>query len=168
MRSNAVLSLLMLALLAAPARAHVMLAAPAAKPGSAYLAQFRVGHGCSGSPTIAIRVAIPAAVANAVPQAKPGWTITLEHDPSGRIDAATWRGGPLAATTPDSFAIQMMLPQNPQILAFPTTQTCQTGSESWSDMPGKDARPLAHPAPLLNVTPSDMPMSMPGMGAMHM
>ncbi len=58
----------------APASAHITLEKQAAGGGS-YKAVFRVPHGCSGSPTIAIRIKIPDGVISVKPQPKPGWQL---------------------------------------------------------------------------------------------
>lgn len=156
MRNRIALALSLLA--CGPAGAHVMLAEPSALPGSSYLAHFHVGHGCSGSPTIGLRIAIPDGVTQAVPQAKPGWAQSVSAD--GRSIA--WTGGMLAADKPDSFDVRMTLPSQPRTLAFVATQTCESGTVTWSDLPAPGTKP-AHPAPLLTVTPHP---AMPGMANM--
>ena len=45
-----------------PALAHITLEQREAPAGSTYKAVMRVGHGCEGSPTIAVRVQIPDGV----------------------------------------------------------------------------------------------------------
>lgn len=153
MRNSIAAALLLLA--SAPAQAHVMLAQPSALPGSSYRAHFTVGHGCSGAPTTGLRVTIPAAVTDAAPVAKPGWTQNI----SGHT--VTWSGGKLAADHPDSFDIQMTLPRTAQTLSFAAIQTCEKSTVSWSDAPGG-----AHPAPVLSVTTHPSMPSMPGMPGM--
>ena len=173
MRNKLLLSALFVSLPMA-AMAHVTLAEPEAKPGAHFTAEFRVGHGCDGSPTTALSIAIPEGVTGIAPQPKPGWTAELGHD-GGRVSAVTWKGGVLAADKPDSFALDMVLPSKTGPLVFTADQTCQTGSESWSELPAADGHKLKNPAPVLTVTPTPAPpksgsgMDMPGMnmGGMH-
>jgi uncharacterized protein YcnI len=65
-------------LAATPAFAHVVAAPDEAKAGSYTAIAFRVGHACAaGDTTLKVRIEIPAGVASARPQPKPGWT--YEH-----------------------------------------------------------------------------------------
>ena len=153
----------LLALAPLPVFAHVTLAEPNAAPGADYVAHFRVGHGCDGSPTTALSIAFPISVADVRPEAKPGWKIS--QSTKGPGVTITWRGGRIPADKPDEFAVAMRLPMRPGRVAFPATQTCEKGKEVWSELPADDGHHLDHPVPLLNVgaTPAD---SMAGMGGM--
>ncbi len=149
-----------------PALAHVTLAEPEAKPGAHYLAHFKVGHGCDGSPTTALSISIPEGVSRVEPQAKPGWKAELVRD-GKRVSAVNFSGGTIGATTPDEFAVAMVLPGTLGPLAFPATQTCEKGTESWSEMPAADGHKLQNPAPILTVTQTPS-KAMPGMDGMDM
>lgn len=59
-------------LVAPPAWGHVVLSQPQAPAGSYYTAYFRIGHGCAGAATTALRVEIPPGIVVARPQPKPG------------------------------------------------------------------------------------------------
>jgi len=162
MRNRIALALL---LIAAPAAAHVTLTEPSAKPGAAYVAHLRVGHGCSGSPTIALRVEIPAGVSEVRPQSAPGWTLHTETV-GALTKSVTWSDGVLAANQPGVFAIAMTLPAVNGPLIFPATQTCENGVEQWSDLPAADGHALKNPAPILTVSPTPAKpadAAMPGM-----
>lgn len=161
----------------APAAAHVTLAQPKAPAGSSYIATFRIGHGCSGSPTTALRIEIPQGIASARPQPRPGWTLEIEHTPlpkpvagemgemvTSRVSAITWKGGSLPADQFDEFAVMMKLPAAAGVLLFPATQTCAAGTEHWSDAPMAGMN-MPHPAPALTITPAAAPDA--GMGGMH-
>jgi uncharacterized protein YcnI len=113
------------------------------------VAHFRVGHGCDGSPTTALSIAIPEGVTAIAPQAAPGWTIEASKA-AGAIDTVTWKGGSLDAKTPGEFALAMTLPGKPGPLVFVATQTCATGSEIWSEVPAAGQK-SSHPAPVLYV-----------------
>jgi len=83
----------LLALAPLPAFAHVTLVERTALPGADYVAHFRVGHGCDGSPTIALTVGVPVDVSDVRPQAQAGWTIATVRS-GARISAVTWKGRP--------------------------------------------------------------------------
>jgi uncharacterized protein YcnI len=133
------------------ATAHVTLTEPEAKPGTHYLAHFRVGHGCDGSPTTALSITIPEGVSAVEPEAKSGWKADLVHD-GKRVSAVNFSGGTIAATTPDEFAIAMMLPKTLGPLVFTAAQTCEKGSENWAELPAADGHKLQNPAPILTLT----------------
>ena len=78
---------------ASAAHAHVTLEQPKAAAGSSYKAVFRIGHGCAGSATHTVNVALPAGFRGAKPMPKPGWTLTVRkaalaqpYESHGRTD----------------------------------------------------------------------------------
>ena len=87
------------------ANAHVVLDQRTAQASSYFRGAFRVGHGCDGSPVIAITINLPEGVRGAKPMSKPGWTIERQiarlakpYDAHGKsvtedVTAITWRGG---------------------------------------------------------------------------
>jgi len=131
------------------ASAHVTLTETSAAPGAHYLAHFRVGHGCSGSPTTGLSIAIPNGVSGVDAQAVPGWMLETSNI-GARVSAVTWKGGSLDAKTLGEFAVAMILPSKPGALAFVATQTCAVGSASWSEVPPPGEK-SSHPAPILYV-----------------
>ncbi len=156
-----------LALAATAAGAHIVFAEPRAAPGSYYVGFLRVSHGCDGSPTVSLRVEIPAAVASARPQPKPGWTLTIEKAPlaapvpsegsvaiSERVTAVTWTGR-LDSDQFDQFGIMLKLPDATAKLFFPAVQRCVVGSNEWTMIPaaGQPLHSVKSPAPMLDVTP---------------
>jgi uncharacterized protein YcnI len=154
-------------LAASSASAHVVLAEPSAKAGSAYVGTFRVTHGCDGSPTTALRIEIPEGIASARPQPKPGWTLNKARD-GGRVTAITWSGGHLPSDEFDEFSVMLKLPKDAGRLVFPATQTCEKGVERWNEVPqaGQDPHALKNPAPILTITAA--PAAMDGMPGMPM
>jgi periplasmic copper chaperone A len=72
---RAALAAALLPLAGGAAFAHVTLETEKAPPNAAYKAVLRVGHGCEGKPTTAIRVKIPEGVIAAKPMPKPGWRL---------------------------------------------------------------------------------------------
>jgi hypothetical protein len=157
MRNRLILATVLLAV--APASAHVTIPEGSAAAGSSMMVHFRVGHGCSGAPTTALRVTFPEGVTGARPQAKPGWTVQIDRQ-GAQVNAITWSGGSLENDQFDDFAVLMKLPVTTGALLFPTLQTCITGSEEWTAAPGDHVK---NPAPVLQLTAPDPHAMMPGM-----
>jgi uncharacterized protein YcnI len=135
---------------AVPAFAHVFAKPDSARAGSDFTAGFAIGHGCSGSPTVALRLKIPAGVTAVRPQPKPGWVILQT------ADQIEWRGGPLAADRLDTFTVDMKMPAAAgTVLYFPAEQECRNGIKNWNEIPaaGQNRKDLKSPAPALEVTP---------------
>jgi uncharacterized protein YcnI len=162
------LTLAMLVLLAAPALAHVSANPGSAPAGESTVLNFRVGHGCDGSPTTAVSVQIPDTVAGVTPEFIPGWEIETTTGPLAEpvelhgetvtegIREITWSGG---TAIPDhaffDFGVSMQLPDQPgETLYFPTVQTCESGETSWIQVPeeGEDGHDLESPAPAVTLT----------------
>ena len=164
-----VLALVASSVAATAATAHIVFADAGAKAGSYYVGFLRVSHGCANSPTVAIRVEIPATVTIARPQPKPGWTLSLEKAPLAtptrgeggekreRVTAITWSGR-LDADQFDQFGIMLKLPDAAGPLYFPTVQRCETGTNEWTMIPaaGQPWHSVKSPAPVLNLT-ADLP-----------
>ena len=64
------------ALLGTPALAHVELSVSQSAVPGPYTATFTVEHGCSGSPTLLLRVQIPEGVVAVKPITKMGWSVS--------------------------------------------------------------------------------------------
>ena len=162
------------------ATAHVVLSQAEAPAGGYYTAYFRVGHGCEGSPTTALRVEMPDGIGTARPQPNPGWTLRIEHQPlptpvrgeggrllTERVSALTWTGGVLPDEDWDEFGLSAKLPARQGPLYFPAVQTCVKGEERWTDTPapGQPQHALHHPAPVIMLWP---PATDGGMAGMRM
>ena len=142
-----------------PAFAHVTLVAGNAAPGATYDAQFKVGHGCSGSPTTGLRIEIPPSVTGVEALAVAGWTVASEKNSSGHITAIRYEGGALAADKPGIFPVRLHLPNAAGPVRFAVHQTCAMGAEDWTGAQG-----TAHPAPVLMVgSPAQADTAMSGM-----
>jgi uncharacterized protein YcnI len=162
MKRALTLSLMMLAV---PAAAHIVIADNSGAAGAYHVAAFRVSHGCGDSPTVSIRIEVPASITTARPQPKPGWILRVERAPlprpirteSGvdqaeRIAAVTWMGR-LDRDSFDEFALLVKLPDSPGPLYFPTLQRCEMGETAWTQVPAKGQvrGDLKSPAPVLTV-----------------
>jgi periplasmic copper chaperone A len=157
------------ALLVAPQMlaAHVTLESKEAPPDSSYKAVLRVGHGCEGKPTTAIRVQVPEGVIAAKPMPKPGWRLaTLKakyqrpYDYFGTeltegVKEITWSGGELPDDFYDEFVFVGRLTgfAPGTVLSFPTVQECAGGVHRWIEIPaaGQDPDELDEPAPQLTI-----------------
>ena len=167
--SAAVLAGAIAAACASDAHAHVTANPNEAHAGGYFRTALRVGHGCSGAATTAVRVKIPDGVHSVRPQAKPGWSIEIRmrklDKPAevghGRtvteaVDEIAWRGGPLADAHFDEFGLSMRLPaEAPQTLYFPVVQECESGVHRWIEIPegGQKWDDLKQPAPYLRLHP---------------
>jgi uncharacterized protein YcnI len=112
------------------ASSHIVASPSSALAGSHAAVAFRVGHGCDGDATTAVRIEIPAGV-EARPRAVPGWALALEKSKDGRTTAVTWRG-----RLPDSqfevFELLFTAPAQAGPLTFPTLQSCGARKANWS------------------------------------
>jgi uncharacterized protein YcnI len=151
---------------------HVALAHITANPSEApadgyFRTALRVGHGCEGSPTTAVRVKLPDGLLSVRPQQKPGWKIEIKmrklaqpvdagHGKmvSETVDEIIWRGGNLPDAYFDEFGISMKLPARPKTtLYFPTVQECAKGVSRWIEIPEGDKKwgDYKSPAPFIKL-----------------
>ncbi len=152
--------------------AHVVLDEPAALAGRGYKAALRVGHGCEGSPTTAIKVLIPAGFQGAKPLPKAGWTLSTtvvklakpydSHGTAITEDVAeiTWTASSKDSWLPDAwfdeFVLRGSLPAEAGAMWFKVLQTCEKGRIDWVQMPasGISTKGLKAPAALLEIIES--------------
>lgn len=165
-------TLAVLAVTASAAQAHVTLEYQVAPAGSSYKASFRITHGCGGSPTREVSVAIPQGVRGARPMPKPGWEIVLQRarlaQPYGNhgrtvtedVVRVTWRArtpqDALAAAFYDEFVLAAQMPQQPGTLYWPVSQICEEGRIDWTEVPqpGQRLHDLKAPAAALEILPA--------------
>lgn len=161
-------SVLLLALLATPASAHITIDNAETKIGS-FKAVFNVPHGCDGSATTEVRITIPEGIIGVKPVPKPGWTLATTNGPYAKtydyfhgmkvadgVKSVAWSGGKLLNEHLDEFTLGLFITSDFQpgaTIYFPVDQTCEKGSIGWSEIPaaGQSAHDLKHPAPALRV-----------------
>ena len=146
--------ILMAALAASPAAAHVYLEGKQATVGASYKAVFAVPHGCAGSPTVKIRVQIPEGVIAVKPMPKAGWNVDVvegqyasEYDYHGNKLSAgakevVWSGGKLPDHNYDEFVLSSFLTDGLKpntTLYFPVVQECEKGVSRWIEIPAEGA-----------------------------
>ena len=154
--------------------AHVVLDEPAALAGRGYKAALRIGHGCDGAPTTAVKVLIPAGLRGAKPMPKPGWVIATRvdklakpYDDHGRlvredVTEISWTAASRERWLPDAhfdeFVLRGGLPAEAGPIWFKVLQTCEKGSLDWSQLPasGTSTQGLKTPAALLEIIPSEI------------
>jgi periplasmic copper chaperone A len=151
---------------------HASLEQETAKSGDNYRGVLRITHGCSGSPTVAVRVRIPDGVKGTKPMAKAGWeleTIVMKLDEPYTSRGTTvtedvreliWKGGSLADDFFDEFVFRATLPDTTEkvTLYFRTVQECENGEfHRWIEVPmeGENGDDFQEPAPALNILPGD-------------
>ena len=151
---------------------HVVLEDQTALAGRSYKAVLKVGHGCEGSPTTAMRVTISAGFMGAKPMPKAGWKLDIKtdklavpYDSYGKqvtedVSEITWTATSKDSWLPeahyDEFVLRGGLPKKDGAMWFKVLQTCDKGSIDWSQIPasGVDAHSLKSPAALLEIIPS--------------
>lgn len=80
---------------------------------------------------------------------KPGWTIELKKDPSGKITGAVWSGASLAPRDIVEFGISARNPKEETNLAWKVVQIYEDGSRSeWTGPQGSRG-----PAPVTHIKP---------------
>ena len=151
--------------------AHVTLENSQAASGGGYKGVLRVGHGCEGSPTTAIRIRIPEGIVAVKPMPKPGWkldvvtgkypkTYNLEHGVklSEGVTEISWSGGNLPEAFYDEFVFTATIADDlkaGQSVYFPTVQQCEKGVHRWIEIPAAGAGGghggAGEPAPVLRI-----------------
>ena len=156
-------------LLASGAQAHVTLLDGAAAAGSGYRAALRVGHGCEGAPTTALKVTIPEGFNGAQPMPNAGWTVVTKvgklaepYDAHGKkltegVQEITWTANSPDTALPDAFYDEFVFrgttPKKAGALWFKVVQSCTKGANEWVEVPvqGTSTKGLKSPAALLDV-----------------
>lgn len=172
MRKNRILLALALFSGATASFAHVALDEPAALAGRSYKAAVRLGHGCEGSPTTAVKVLIPAGFQGAKPMPKAGWSLSTTvaklakpYDSHGKtisedVTEITWTANSkdswLADAWYEEFMLRGGLPAEAGAMWFKVLQTCEKGRNDWVQVPesGISTKGLKAPAALLEIIES--------------
>ncbi|MFT4186948.1 MAG: YcnI family protein [Aeromicrobium sp.] len=152
----------------AGASAHVTVTPSTTESGGYAVLTFSVGHGCDGSPTTQVSIAIPGGVYSVTPTRHPDYTVekvmeTLDEPvDDGHGGQYTERVAEVVytATTPlpdgyrDAFELQLRLPEGEagEVVAFPTIQTCAAGETAWIDEVVEGEPEPESPAPSFTLT----------------
>lgn len=141
------------------ASAHVTVDPSSTAAGSYAVLTFAFSHGCEGSPTTAVAIAMPDGIGSVAPTINPGWDVAVETDPADTSEHPAVSQVVYTAKTPvadglrDTLAVSVKLPDDAagETLAFPVTQTCVEGQTDWVELQTGDAEP-DNPAPVIEVT----------------
>jgi uncharacterized protein YcnI len=128
------------------ASAHVDPDPIAMQAGTTATVTFTVAHGCSGSPMTDLKLQIPAGVTGVKAVDKAGWTATVTGT------TVDFKGGPLAADTPDHFDITLTAPAQTGDIHFPAIETCEKGEIAWIEIAAEGAPEPELPAPTIKIT----------------
>lgn len=170
---NKLFTLIIFTGLSVNVNAHASLEEDSATGGESYKAVLRITHGCSGSPTVSVRVRIPDGVKRAKPMSKPGWELDavveeLDEPYESRDVVVTedvreinWHDGSLSDDFFDEFVFRMELPEvsTETTIYFRTVQECENGEfHRWVDIPNPDENidELDAPAPSLTLHPPEV------------
>ncbi len=156
--------------IAGPALAHVSLENKEVAPGATVKFVLRLPHGCSGSATTSLRIAVPEQLSSVKPQPKPGWNLSVTTEDLHKISAETthahggaaqvkeisWTGGKLDDAFYDEFVFRATVSKTATDRIFvPIVQECESGVDRWIEIPaaGASADDLKHPAPSVRIQP---------------
>jgi uncharacterized protein YcnI len=96
------------------------------------------------SPTVKLRVEVPAGVKVTSFQSKAGWDREVEHEADGRVAAITWSGGSIPMTEFEEFGFVAITPQEPCELRWLAYQTYEDGGSTvFGDLPGAERAPVS-------------------------
>jgi len=164
--------------LPATAGAHVTVF-PEEAPAKGYAkVDFRVPHGCEGSPTERITVRLPDAVVGATPQVVPGWRISTREGRLTRpveahgerttkaVREVSWSGGPLPDAHLQEFGMSIQTNGRPGEKAhFRILQECAEGETAWAEIPVEGEEEPESPAATLTLAEEGGPADVEAAGA---
>lgn len=156
---------------AGPASAHVTVTATDTAAGAYTVLTVSVPHGCDGSPTTKIAVAMPEGVYSVTPTRNPLYDVEKVtekldqpvEDAHGneiteRVSQVVYTARtPLPDGERDAFELSLQLPEDAagETLAFPAIQTCEQGETAWTEEAAEGAEEPEHPAPTITVTDAE-------------
>ncbi|PWH07349.1 nuclear export factor GLE1 [Brachybacterium endophyticum] len=153
----------------AAAQAHVTATASETAAGDHTVVTLSVPHGCDGSPTTKVAIKVPDGVQEITPTRSPFYDVTTKteklskpttdadgNEVTERPDQVVYTAKtPLPDGQRDTFELSLQIPEDAAgpTLTFPTVQTCEDGSTSWTQLPakGQSEDDVEHPAPSVAV-----------------
>ncbi|MGH9886617.1 MAG: YcnI family protein [bacterium] len=114
------------AMLATPAAAHVSVwpKEAAARGYQAFTVRVPTER---DSPTVSVRVELPAVFKGVRFQPKPGWTYEIERDAAGVAVGVTWSGSRIGRDEYEEFHFVARMPDEPTTLVLPAHQKYEDG-----------------------------------------
>lgn len=125
------IAVLVLALAPSAALAHVAPTPQIAQAGAYTQVGFRVGHGCDGQATTALRIEIPEALPEVRTRDVRGWRLATEKTKQGRTTALTWAGR-LPDDRFEVFELFFKAPVEAGPMTFNIVQTCGRTTAKWT------------------------------------
>ena len=161
-----------LALLAAPAAAHITPDKDEVAAGSYNDVTLTVPHGCDDSPTKQLIIEVPESLNAVTPQVHPGWDITIQKealtppvtDAEGEevtermasVTITAKPGNELPHGFRDQFTLGFKTPETPdEYLFFKVVQKCAVGETAWIEEYTGDGEEPEHPAPAVKIGPAE-------------
>lgn len=159
--------------LAGSASAHVTVTPSETAAGAYTIVTVSVPHGCDGSPTTKVAIAMPDGIYSVTPTRNPFYDVEKVtekldqpvQDAHGnelteRVSQVVYTAEtPLPDGQRDTFELSLQIPEDAagKTLAFPAIQTCEKGETAWSEVPasGQSEDDLEHPAPAFEVTAAE-------------
>lgn len=160
-----------LALLAAPAGAHISPDKDEVPAGSHDTVTLSVGHGCETSPTNQLVIEVPASLNSVTPQIHPGWKISVQNEDlatpvddgeggeiTERMKSVTFTadaGNELPDGYRDTFTLGFTTPETEgEYLFFKTVQKCPDGETAWIEEYTGEGEEPEHPSPAVLIGPA--------------
>lgn len=161
-----------LALLAAPAGAHISPDKDEVAAGSYNQVTLTVPHGCEESPTKQIAIEVPESLNSVTPEVHPGWDIAVENEDlatpvddgeggeiTERMKTVTYTataGNELPAHYRTDFTLGFKTPETEgEYLFFKVVQTCTEGEIPWIEEYTGEGEEPEHPSPALLIGPAE-------------
>ncbi|WP_417554109.1 DUF1775 domain-containing protein [Microbacterium sp.] len=140
----------------AMASAHVGVSPDAVPRDASTLLTFSFSHGCAESPTTSLRITIPDGSPVADPTFDAAWDTQIEKGADGYTSAITYTAiRPVPKGVRGAVSLSFRPAENaPENLVFPVEQTCETGTNEWTEVAkkGQDPEKLDSPAPAITLT----------------
>ena len=144
------------------AAGHVVIEEQTAVAGQNTLINFRVIHGCNGSPTTGLRIELPQGITYLTPRYKSGWTVSVKREKItagnnqviDHVREVAWSGGMIPPDAYDRFEFEIRIPDTIDGQAFfKTIQVCQDDDIRYVDIPENRSLPweTPNPAPSIEV-----------------
>lgn len=156
---------------AGPASAHVTVTASDTAAGAYTVLTVSVPHGCDGSPTTKVAVAMPEGIYSVTPTRNPLYDVEKVtekldqpvedahgNEVTERVSQVVYTARtPLPDGERDAFELSLQLPEDAagETLAFPAIQTCEQGETAWTEEAAEGAEEPEHPAPSITVTDAE-------------
>lgn len=161
-----------LALLAAPAGAHITPDKDEVPAGSYNTVTLSVGHGCEESPTKQLVIEVPEGLNSVTPEIHPGWKIAIAKEAlttpvtdahgeeiTERMKSVTFTadaGGELPNGFRDTFTLGFKTPETDgEYMFFKTVQKCTEGETGWIEEYTGDGEEPEHPSPVVKIGPAE-------------